>query len=365
MAKLLISSLTASTLQTYFHVDFLLCFQANIVTVLVFWRRNCMLSASSRYYLMAMSVADTMVLILIVILELILKYHIPEPFWYKDPWCTIRDFFNYGAYNASIWLVVAFTTERFISINTLQLKAKVCTPRGALYVISSVFLCSHICAIPYFWANESKPDNLTGRMECVYNTVVPSFYVEGLVWFQTTLVYIIPYIIIFTLNGLTLRQIYRSNKVYSDMRETSQRYKTASHFRAQKKKSAVLLVTVSMTFAYLCTARFTTQIILRTFFYGINRKDYDRSINIAADIGTMLDLTNAAVNMYLYACTQSRFRQEVLACAKAVFLPWKHYGNRRKHPSAVFQIDSLQQNPVLGVINGSPKNNVLAPQRED
>ncbi|XP_078500246.1 putative G-protein coupled receptor 139 [Lissotriton helveticus] len=318
---------------------------SNIVTILVFWRRNCMLSASSRYYLMAMSVADTMVLIFIVILELIVKYHIPEPFWFKNPWCTIRDFFNYGAYNTSVWLVVAFTVERFISINTLKLKARICTPRGALCVITAVFLCSHICAIPYFWANESRANNKTGKIECFYSTDVPHFYVKGLVWFQTTLAYIIPYIIIFTLNGLTLRQIYRSNKVYNGMIESSQRYRTTTHFRAQKRKSAVLLVTVSMTFAYLCTTRFITQIILRTSFYGINRNNYEKAINVAADIGTMLDLTNAAVNMYLYACTQARFRQEVLSCAKALLLPWK----QKKHPEVVFQIDSGLQSPTRRV----------------
>ena len=71
-----------------------------------------MLSRSSSYYLMAMSVADTSVLICIVLLEFSLKHLQPEPFWSHAPWCSLRDIFNYGASNTSTWLVVVFTGRR-------------------------------------------------------------------------------------------------------------------------------------------------------------------------------------------------------------------------------------------------------------
>lgn len=86
-----------------------------------------MLSKSSSLYLMAISVADNFVLIFIVVLELSLKHHQWEPFWSYEPWCNLRDIFTYGAYNASTWLVVLFTVERFIAIHTRTLKTKVCT----------------------------------------------------------------------------------------------------------------------------------------------------------------------------------------------------------------------------------------------
>ncbi|KAM4795715.1 putative G-protein coupled receptor 139 [Rhinophrynus dorsalis] len=296
---------------------------SNIITFLIFWRRDCGLSPSCRYYMMAISVADTLVLIQIVIIEVILQYYTPEPFWSRSPWCMIRDVFSYGAYNSSVWMVVCFTIERFISIKTHHVKPKLCTRKCTLSIIAAVFTCSHLVSIPYFWSNESKPLNGTERFICVYNTRLPSFYVEGLVWFQTTLVYVIPYIIIFTLNGLILRQICHSNKVHCGIQENYTHFSSLRRLSKQKLRSVVLLVTVSMAFAYLCTTRFVTQIMIKTLHYKIDRRDYSKSINIAADIGTMLDLMNAAINMYLYACTQSRFRKELLNMVKAAIDPCK------------------------------------------
>uniref|UniRef100_A0A8C3T2T7 G-protein coupled receptors family 1 profile domain-containing protein n=1 Tax=Chelydra serpentina TaxID=8475 RepID=A0A8C3T2T7_CHESE len=254
---------------------------ANIMTFVIFWRRDCLISASSRYHLMAMSLADTVVLVLIVLIEMIMKCYSTEPFWYRDPWCTLRDVFNYGAVNASVWLVVSFTVERFVAINTFKLKAKLCSPRRTLYTIALVHICSYLVAIPYYW------------------------------------------------------QIVLSNKVHCVMAGGLHRVNSGTQFRYQKKKSILLLVTVSMTFAYLGATRFVTQIILRTCHYDIERRDYSKAINIAVDLGTMLELTNSAVNMYLYACTQTAFCRELIHCLRALLSPCKA---QKKHPSAIFQV---------------------------
>ncbi|KAG7332160.1 hypothetical protein KOW79_003994 [Hemibagrus wyckioides] len=196
---------------------------SNIMSFVIFWRRKCMLSKSSTVYLMSISVADTAVLVFIVVLELSVKYLTEEPFWSREPWCSLRDIFNYGAYNISTWLVVAFTAERFLSITTYNLRKQVSIPHGR---------------------------------------------------------------------------------------------KVTPLLRSRKRKSVVLLVTVSMTFVLLSITRSITQIILRTKGWPLDRDDYSLSINIAADIGTMISLSNAAINMYLYACTQTKFRQEVITCVK-------------------------------------------------
>ncbi|XP_048409189.1 transmembrane protein 183A isoform X3 [Stegostoma tigrinum] len=307
--------------------------KTNIVAFLIFWQRNCMLSKSSTYYLMAISVADTLVLIFIVIIELVLKFHILEPFWARDPWCTIRDIFNYGAYNASVWLVVTFTVERFIAISTFRLKTKLCTARCAIMVISLTFILSYLLAVPYFWSNHSQArpisNNVTESLEilyiCVYKRNISYLFVHGLVWFQTIFDYIVPFVIIFTLNGLTLRLIMQSNKVHQSCEVKGKDNSAGSlYFRAQKRKSIVLLITVSMSFALLCATRLVTQLILRITYYDIDRMDYSQTINVVADIGSMLDLTNMAINMYLYACTQPKFRKELLYCVNAMLCPCKH-----------------------------------------
>ncbi|KAM4610591.1 putative G-protein coupled receptor 139 [Polymixia lowei] len=290
---------------------------SNIVTFLIIWRRNCMLSRSSTYYLMAISVADTLVLIFIVVLELTVKYHQQEPFWSHEPWCSLMDIFNYGAYNASTWLVVVFTVERFIAIHSWKIKTKVCTSKCAGWTILTVFLLSHVFAIPHYWSNVSV--NKNNQTRCIYKQEAPSHFVHALVWAQTLQAYILPIPIILTLNGLTLRQISLSNRVQITTDVTSRVYRVTPLLRSKKRKSVVLLVTVSMSFVLLSLTRAITQIILRTTrLYHMDRNDYNLQINVAADIGTMLSLSNAAANMYLYACTQSKFRHEFIACVRQV-----------------------------------------------
>uniref|UniRef100_A0A8C5H2K9 G-protein coupled receptors family 1 profile domain-containing protein n=1 Tax=Gouania willdenowi TaxID=441366 RepID=A0A8C5H2K9_GOUWI len=269
---------------------------------------NCMLSRSGTFYLMAMSVADNLVLFFIVVLELTFKYHQQEPFWSFEPWCSLRDIFNYGAFNASTWLVVFFTVERFIAIHTWKIKVKICTPRCATWTIVAIFVLSHVLAIPYYWSNTSvQVDNQT---MCIYRPEAPAPYIHALIWFQSLQAYLFPFLIILTLNGLTLRLISLRNRIH-----------ISPILRSRMRKSVVLLVTVSMTFVLLSIPRAVTQIILRTTdMYTLDRNDYSQRINIAADTGTMLSLSNSAANMYLYVCTQAKFRQEFIACIRHVSL---------------------------------------------
>lgn len=274
-------------------------------------------------YLMACAVADSLVLIFIVVLELSVKYHQTEPFWSHEPWCSLRDIFNYGAYNASTWLVVMFTIERFIAIHTWKMKYKICAPRCAAWTIAAVFVFSHLFALPYYWSNTSVYKN--NQTWCIYSPEAPARFIYALVGFQTLQAYILPFVIILTLNGLILRLISLSNRVHVAADPTSRVGRALPLLRSRKRKSVVLLVTVSMSFVMLSITRATTQIILRTtHMYAFDRNDYDHRINIAADIGSMLSLSNAAVNMYLYVCTQSKFRQELLTCVRQVSFKCKN-----------------------------------------
>ncbi|KAM9751501.1 putative G-protein coupled receptor 139 [Menidia menidia] len=295
---------------------------SNAVTFLIIWRKNCMLSRSSAFYLMAISVADNLVLIYIVVLELSLKYHQKEPYWSYEPWCNLRDVFNYGAYNASTWLVVLFTVERFISIHTWKIKTKICSPRCAVWTIISTFVITHLYSIPYYWTNTSVIKN--NRTLCIYKQEAPTRFIHTLVWFQTIQAYIVPFSIILTLNGLTLRLISLSNRVHVTAVASSGMKKVRPLLRSRMRKSVVLLVTISMSFVLLSITRAVTQIILRTTeMYASDRNDYSLFINVTADTGTMLCLSNAAINMYLYVCTQSKFRQEFLACVRQVLFHCK------------------------------------------
>uniref|UniRef100_A0A096M2D4 G-protein coupled receptors family 1 profile domain-containing protein n=1 Tax=Poecilia formosa TaxID=48698 RepID=A0A096M2D4_POEFO len=285
---------------------------ANTITFLVIWKRSCMLSRSSSDYLMAISVVDNLVLIFIVVLELSRKYYQRELFWSFEPWRSLRDVF-YGAYNAPTWLVVLFTAECFFLQfpHTWKIKTKICTQTCAVWTVVTAFVVSHLSAVPYFWSNASIQEN--NHRSCVYKQEAPTQFIHTLVWLQTLQAYILPFVVILSLNGLTLRLI--SSRVHSSADVTSGKVRPL--LRSRWRKSVLLLVTVSMSFVMLSITRATTQIILGTTdMYTWDRDDYELVVNIAADIGTMLCLSNAAVNMYLYVCTQPKFRREFLACIR-------------------------------------------------
>lgn len=272
-----------------------------------------MFSKSSTFYLMAISIADTAVLVFIVVLELSIKYLTEEPFWSREPWCSLRDVFAYGASNTSTWLVVTFTAERFLSITTSSLRKQFGIPRSTLWTICIIFVLGHLLALPYYWAYTSMFSQDLQRWVCIYKPNATIQYRLTVVSMQTLVSHILPFVIIGVLNGLTLRQISLINRVDIICKSGQ---KGTPLLRSRKRKSVVLLVTISMTFVLLTISRSITQIILRTKDLALNRDDYRLSINVAADIGTMVSLSNAAINMYLYACTQTKFRQEVITCVK-------------------------------------------------
>lgn len=293
--------------------DVFLCLVANIMSFMIFWRCKCMFSKSSTFYLMAISIADTAVLLFIVVLELSIKYLTVEPFWSQEPWCSLRDIFAYGASNTSTWLVVAFTAERFLSITTSSLRKQFGFPRGTLWTICIIFALGHLLAVPYYWAYISMFNEDLQRWVCIYKPNATMQYRLTIVSMQTLVSHILPFVIIGVLNGLTLHQISLINRVHINCKSDQ---KVTPLLRSRMRKSVVLLVTISMTFVLLTITRSITQIILRTKDLALNRDDYSLSINVAADIGTMVSLSNAAINMYLYACTQTKFRQEVITCVK-------------------------------------------------
>ncbi|XP_019907100.1 probable G-protein coupled receptor 139 [Esox lucius] len=217
------------------------------------------------------------------------------------------------------------------------MKAKFCTPRNALKAIAIVLFVAHLLSIPYYWFNVSVYNQNQSIWVCVYDRSAPHGYVHTMVWAQTLVSFVLPFQIILTLNGLTLRKISLSNRVHIVAANalSPEAYRVMPLVRSRKRKSIVLLVTVSMSFVLLSATRAITQIILRIVYFGLDRNDYSRQINVAADIGNMLRLTNASVNMYLYACTQARFRQEFMAFFRKVFSHCKIGKTVRSHDPGV------------------------------
>ena len=91
---------------------------------------------SSSVYLISLAVSDTVFLLCLLsvwVSELGVNLHS------APGWCQILMYVTYVASFMSVWLIVAFTMERFIAICYPLMKISICTAKRARYVVFSLF----------------------------------------------------------------------------------------------------------------------------------------------------------------------------------------------------------------------------------
>ncbi|XP_078692864.1 putative G-protein coupled receptor 139 [Branchiostoma floridae x Branchiostoma belcheri] len=184
----------------------------NILTIWILMQRRKRPSerkSTSTLYLSALAVADSLVLIFIVIIErviygLILGSRVS--FGLFCPWLIWLD---YGAHNASIWIIVAYTTERFVAVHFPIWRHRVCKPSTAKATISIVFALSYLFALPHFFSEESKTfmSGNTTYFVCDLREDISAEYRLTLIWGQSTLSFFLPFLFIIVQNGLIIHRL--------------------------------------------------------------------------------------------------------------------------------------------------------------
>lgn len=103
---------------------------------------------SSCYYITALSVSDTIILI-----DAFLQWlaYIDINIYNQNYFCQVFAFVSRSAYFTSIWLVVAFTVERFIAVLHPLKRQTMCTARRACFVVSGLTLLSCTTRIPFIF----------------------------------------------------------------------------------------------------------------------------------------------------------------------------------------------------------------------
>lgn len=103
---------------------------------------------SSCYYITALSVSDTIILI-----DAFLQWlsYIDINIYNQNYFCQVFAFASRSAYFTSIWLVVAFTVERFIAVLHPLKRQTMCTARRACLVVIGLTLLSCATRIPFIF----------------------------------------------------------------------------------------------------------------------------------------------------------------------------------------------------------------------
>ncbi|XP_067877611.1 probable G-protein coupled receptor 139 [Heterodontus francisci] len=292
----------------------------NLLTIGILSRGKCGLSKCVTLYLVAMSAAD----LLVIILDLILR-HIPivyqEQFMFLFVYyihvCNIHAVLLYAATDCSVWFTVTFTFDRFVAICCQKLKSKYCSEKTAAVVVGTVTVLSCLKNIPWYfmftrWYSLANVpwfclpimgvelSRVWGTIEILHNILTPC----------------IPFVQILLLNALTIKHILVSSRGRRRLWAHNSGESRRDPEMEGRRKSILLLLVISGNFILLWAMLMVYSIWYRMRYLGF------RSVHLSdflMELGFMLQLLSCCTNTAIYAVTQTLFREQLKNVLKYPF----------------------------------------------
>ncbi|XP_067887117.1 probable G-protein coupled receptor 139 [Heterodontus francisci] len=290
----------------------------NLVAIVILSRGKCGLSKCITRYLVAMAVADLMVVIIHVILQRINIMYFPVSFLFITPVCMV----NFAAYivaiDCSVWFTVAFTFDRFVAICCQKLQSKYCTKKTTTVVIATVFVVSCLRTIPFYYMDEPAfiIDNVPWY--CVPTTdYLTSPLWKAFEWIDSFVTPLLPILLILLFNALTVRYIIVVSRVRRELLSNSENQNDPEV--KNRRKSMILLFAISANFILLWMTYVLHSINWQVVNFYYTDKYYSNPIYITQQVGFMLQLLSCCTNTCIYGLTQRKFREELKNGVKYLF----------------------------------------------
>lgn len=266
----------------------------------------------SSVYLRVLLLVDTCALIFGLIPIWIIHLSSYDITTQHDSICKIRNFLFYTFSDISIWLICAFTVDRFIAVVFPFRKSTICTRRNAYIAIAVVYILAVAKNVETLatrriiqQANTTKcktPD----PQHAYYNTYIRP-------WLVFTLVTAIPCLLILSCNLCIIKTLY-------DMKKSEAACMRAKNGRkgigAQVASMTRMCLTVSCTFLLLVSPSI---VLLIGRPYWTTSPEQKAQYNLARAIGNLCQYTNNSINFLLYFGSGRAFRKEIfdkLSCVK-------------------------------------------------
>uniref|UniRef100_UPI00398E94AF probable G-protein coupled receptor 139 n=1 Tax=Pristiophorus japonicus TaxID=55135 RepID=UPI00398E94AF len=287
----------------------------NLVAIVILSRGKCGLSTCTTRYLVAMAAADLLVVVIEIILRRISRYYFPESFLDITSVCRVIYVLMRVATNCSVWFTVTFSFDRFVAICCQKLKTKYCTGRTAAVVLATSCILLSLKNVPFYFALRSgkKIDNVPWG--CY---TIPGYYTEpgwvGFDWFDKVLTPLLPFAVILLLNALTVRHILVASRVRKGLRGESKGEKGSDPEMESRRKSVILLFTISGSFILLWLV--TVMEFLYYNIAGTSPVDYNYSLFTFRQVGFILQNLSCCTNTFIYGVTQSKFREQLKSAVK-------------------------------------------------
>ncbi|XP_059839355.1 probable G-protein coupled receptor 139 [Hypanus sabinus] len=262
-----------------------------------------------------MAAADLLVVISDPLLRMTASIYFPRSFLSVTPVCRLGLWFAVVSTATSVWLTVAFTVDRFVAICCEKLKTKYCTERMAAVVIGivTVLVCLESVPCGFVYGPGEIADGVP--WDCVYTTS----YKNSPAWlmfaiFHRILTPCIPFFLILLFNILTIRRILAASRARSGLRGQKSGENDRDREMENRRKSVVLLFSVTGSFVLLWgtyVVFFICRRISMSFVDSITAPRY-----VTQHTSEMLQILSSCTNTCIYALTQSKFREELKIAVK-------------------------------------------------
>ncbi|XP_072094815.1 probable G-protein coupled receptor 139 [Mobula birostris] len=286
----------------------------NLVAIVILSRGKCGLSTCTTRYLVAMAAADLLTNVTEVILSQIHEYYFPLNFLDITPVCSVSAVLRFTATDCSVWFTVAFTFDRFVAICCQKLKTKYCTGKTAAVVLTTTGVLSCLKNIPRYFTREPWEiiDNVPWFCNLIDNYLTdPGWVVYD--WLDTVLTPFLPFAGILLLNALTVRHILVASRVRKGLKGHSKGENGSDPEMESRRRSVVLLFTLSGNFILLWMT-----VVVNFIYYQVSGKglDFNDSEWIFIYVGALLRDFSCCTNTFIYAVTQSKFREQIISAVK-------------------------------------------------
>ncbi|CAF1255023.1 unnamed protein product [Rotaria sp. Silwood1] len=285
-------------------------FSGNICQIITFSRKT-MRKVSIGVLFLALSISDTVYLLLSLYILIIYGFNIPDQSNYPKL-CQFRHYIHYLATNFSAWMLTTISCDRWIR-SQFPIKAKrLCTPRTAIYTIIIVLIIDcllHIHIItPMF--GQIAPDIKTN---CGADSRYPNYsYFYKEIWPIITIltVIIIPascmisFLIAITINVHTHRnRIIPIGQINVNRRENRRA-------RFLHRQMLILMLVTWILFSL-------TTLPIALFRFVISTLNIQQSFSFSfllLSIFNFITISNYALNFYFHCLTSKLFRKEFFKC---------------------------------------------------
>ncbi|XP_067864720.1 probable G-protein coupled receptor 139 [Heterodontus francisci] len=290
---------------------------ANLVTIIILSRGNCGPSKCISVYMLAITTADLLVMVINVLTYNVLSYHFPHIFLFYTVVCKLIMYLQCTSLHLSVWFTVSLTFDRFVAICSQKFKTRYCTVRTAAMVITTIGVLTALGNINNLFRYE--PVRTVNNVQLGFR---PSqdFYsspaARTFSWLESILAAWIPFTLIFLFNCMRVSRILASSRACRGLQGYSSKNQSDPEMK-NRRKSIILLFTVSGTFMLLWLTCIVTFLIVGLGIYA--QPDYTAPAYIASETGYMLVYLSSFTNTFIYAATQTKFREELKKIMKS---PW-------------------------------------------